>query len=184
MVYGKKGAGMVSVARGLMREHAAEEVGAERMVDAPVFGKRNLLFAGALFLLSLWTLFSFQIAFHVNPFGIGSPHYVAQAEAFLHGRWDLALPAGPHGETDVIVLNGGRHYIVYPPFPAILLMPFVAIFGAATSDVLFTAVLSALIMPLLFLVFEQARANGLSSRGWRANVSIAFLLYFGSIALV
>ncbi|HST88717.1 MAG TPA: hypothetical protein VLJ14_10090, partial [Ktedonobacterales bacterium] len=60
-----------------MRDRAAEGAGTERVADAPVFGRRNLLVAGALFLLSLWTLFSFQIAFHVNPFGIGTPHYVA-----------------------------------------------------------------------------------------------------------
>ena len=185
---------MVSVARGLTRERdIAEGAETERVADAAVFSRRNLLVAAVLFAVALALLIGFQLLFLVDPLGTSTahghpqtypPHYVAQAEAFLHGRWDLALPAGPHGAADVIVLNGGKHYIVYPPFPALLLMPFVAIFGFNTSDVLFTAVLSAMIMPLLFLVLEQARANGLTSRGWRANVSIAFLLYFGSIALV
>ena len=84
--------------------------------------------------------------------------------------------------TDVVLING-KSYIVYPPFPALLLLPFVAVFGLATSDVLFTTVMAALNLPLLFLLFEQVRRNGLTQRRWAENVLIAALCYFGSINL-
>jgi hypothetical protein len=82
----------------------------------------------------------------------------------------------------VIVVNG-KDYIVYPPFPALLLLPFVAVFGLATSDILFTAVAAACNLPLLFLVFEQARQSGLTRRSWIENLIFAALCYYGSINL-
>jgi hypothetical protein len=114
----------------------------------------------------------------INPLSASvTPYFQYQAQSLLHGRLDIAVPAT---KTDIVVIHG-KHYIVYPPFPAILMMPGVAIFGLGFSDVLFTLVLSALNLPLLFLLFEQARANGLTRRTTNENVFIALLLYFGSI---
>jgi len=59
----------------------------------------------------------------------------------------------------------------------------VAIWGLHTSDILFTTVFAAANLGLLFLLFEQARASGLTRRPWLENVIIAILLYFGSINL-
>ena len=124
-----------------------------------MFGRRNLLVAGALFLTALFSLWALQLAFRIHPLGVSdSPYWVYQAESLLHGRWDLDLPASL---ADIVVL-GGKHYIIYPPFPALLFLPFVALFGLHTSDILLTALLSAANLSLLFLLFEQARASGFS----------------------
>ena len=48
-----------------------------------------------------------------------------------------------------------RHYVSFPPFPAVLLLPFVAVFGARTNDVIFTVVLAGLAPPLLFLFLRR-----------------------------
>src|SRR5262249_37748266 len=105
-----------------------------RADTTPVFGHRNLLIALVLFVVALLSLFALQHDFHIPSFGVSAyPHYLYQAESYLHGRWDLPLKPPV---TDIIVING-RNYIVYPPFPAILLMPLVAIFGLSTSDTLF-----------------------------------------------
>ncbi|HEY7985216.1 MAG TPA: hypothetical protein VID73_13650, partial [Ktedonobacterales bacterium] len=104
-------------------------------------------------------------------------HFLFQAQSLLHGRLDIAMPASV---VDVVVVHG-KHYIVYPPLPAILMMPGVAIWGLHFSDVMFTLIFSALNLPLLFFLFEQARADGLTRRGTNENVFIALLLYFGSI---
>ena len=146
----------------------------------PALGKRNLLIAAALFGLTLVSLIGLEHQFRIQPFGVSSaPHFLYQAESLLHGHLDIGLPA----TTVDVVAIGGKSYIVYPPFPAVLLMPFVAIFGLSTSDVFFTTVVAALNMPLLFLLLEQVRENGLTRRGWRANLVITLLLYFGSINL-
>src|SRR5258708_34681456 len=104
---------------------------------------------------------------------------VVRGESLLHGHLDL--PLSPR-TTDIVVVNG-KNYIVYPPFPAVPLMPFVAIFGLSTSDVFFTTVIAALNMPLLFLLLEQVRENGLTRRVWLENLCITLLLYYGSINL-
>jgi len=62
------------------------------------------------------------------------------ADAFLHGRtWlDVRL-----GYQDVIDLNG-HIYVPFAPFPAIALMPIVAIFGPVIADQLETGINAAL----------------------------------------
>lgn len=136
--------------------------------------------AGGLFFVALLSLLAFQSSFHIAHFGTSSaPHFVYQADAFLHGRWNINLPADV---TDVVAING-KNYIIYPLFPALVFVPFVAIWGLATSDIFFTVVCSAISLSLLYLLFEQVRANGLTRRNWLENACIAALCYYGSITL-
>jgi hypothetical protein len=53
------------------------------------------------------------------------------ADAFLHGRTWLDFQPGPN---DVIVGLNGEFYVPFAPFPAIALMPLVAIVGPVTAD--------------------------------------------------
>ena len=53
------------------------------------------------------------------------------ADAFLHGRTWLDFAPGPN---DVIIGGGDRFYVPFAPFPAIALMPLVAITGPVTAD--------------------------------------------------
>lgn len=89
-----------------------------------------------------------------NPSRIGwYDHFVWQADAFLHGRLAIAYPVteGPHVNAyfqDVMPLPsapGSPSYglLPFPPLPAILLMPFVAIFGLGLDDQLLGAILGA-----------------------------------------
>lgn len=147
---------------------------------APALGKRNLLIAVALFVAGVLSLWIFQKAFHLSHLGVSStPYFVYQAQSFLHGHWDL--PLSPK-RTDIVLIHG-KSYIVYPPMPAVVLMPFVAIWGLKTSDILLTVICSALNLSLLFLVLEQARENGFTRRVWMENVCICVLLWYGSISL-
>ncbi len=90
-----------------------------------------------------------------NPGRLGwYDHFVWQADAFLHGRFVIAWPvtSGPHVNAyfqDVMPLPsepGAPSYglLPFPPLPAVLLMPFVAIFGLATDDQLLGAILGAI----------------------------------------
>ena len=90
-----------------------------------------------------------------NPARLGwYDHFVWQADAFLHGRFVIAWPvsSGPHVNAyfqDVMPLPsepGAPSYglLPFPPLPAVLLMPFVAIFGLATDDQLLGAILGAI----------------------------------------
>ena len=57
----------------------------------------------------------------------GASSYAALAEAFLQGRLDIAAKC-PEVDCAVFI---GKTYIVFPPLPAVILMPIVALTGAA-----------------------------------------------------
>ncbi|MBA2381796.1 MAG: hypothetical protein H0V73_06770 [Chloroflexi bacterium] len=58
------------------------------------------------------------------------------ADAFLHGRTSIDLKVIPKGAIGVqdVIPSGGRFYVPFGPFPAILFMPLVAVFGPVTAD--------------------------------------------------
>lgn len=95
-------------------------------------------------------------------------HFVWQAEAFLDGRAAIrypvpAGPAGPGNEhfQDVIVTTGphgeasGYALLAFPPLPAIVLMPFVALWGLATNDQLIAPCIGALDVAIAFWVLGR-----------------------------
>jgi hypothetical protein len=63
-------------------------------------------------------------------FDAGRGDFFYLADAFLHGRTWLDVQLGPN---DVIIV-GGRFYVPFAPFPAIALMPVVAILGPVGAD--------------------------------------------------
>jgi hypothetical protein len=63
-------------------------------------------------------------------FDAGRGDFFYLADAFLHGRTWLTFQPGPY---DVIIV-GDRFYVPFAPFPAIALMPVVAVLGAVTAD--------------------------------------------------
>src|SRR5690242_7605763 len=68
-------------------------------------------------------------------------YYNYLAAALLQGQLHLTiLPRSTHD----LSLFQGHYYLYWPPLPAVLLMPFVALFGVQFSDVAFTIGLAAL----------------------------------------
>ena len=64
-------------------------------------------------------------------FDAGRGDFFYLADAFLHGRtWLDVAASAPY---DVIYVDG-HVYVPFAPFPAIVLMPLVAIVGAVTAD--------------------------------------------------
>ncbi|MHB1846514.1 MAG: hypothetical protein ACYCWW_16960 [Deltaproteobacteria bacterium] len=129
----------------------------------------------ALFGISfaLFAAFSGQKLFHQSL----APQFVYQAEAFLHGRLDIATPPNLNDWARA----GDRWYVSFPPFPAILMMPAALIAGYQLNDVFFTVVVAALNVALLFLVLEQLRRAGDSGRTRTQNAALALLFAFGTL---
>lgn len=84
-------------------------------------------------------------------------HFVWQASAFLHGNTAIDYPVGPTRTSpgnawfqDVLPLydaNGklsGKGILPFPPLPAIVLMPFVAIWGLAFDERIVSVILGGL----------------------------------------
>ena len=88
-----------------------------------------------------------------------APHYVYLAQSLLHGHVDLIqLPPTTY---DLLQFNG-RWFVAGSPMPSILMLPFVAIFGTGFSDVLFSIVLGAIDVALVYSllgVFIHNRAT-------------------------
>jgi hypothetical protein len=88
-------------------------------------------------------------------------HFVWQAHAFLQGRAEIQWPvnSGPFQNgyfQDVLPLPGtGLAQLPFPPLPAIVLLPFVAVFGLETNGAVVAAVLGAVNVALCWLVLVR-----------------------------
>jgi hypothetical protein len=80
-----------------------------------------------------------------------APHYVYLAEAMLHGRLDLTQPPSSY---DLLIYEG-RAYVAGSPMPALMMLPFVAVFGSGLSDILFTVVVGTLNVMLVHSLFRR-----------------------------
>ena len=74
--------------------------------------------------------------------------YVLFAESLLHGN--LKLP--PMDNYGDMIFFHGNYYLPYPPLPALILMPFVAVFGASQVNTVAVATIMACIS--IYLVYK------------------------------
>jgi len=134
-------------------------------------------------------------------------HFTYLADGWLHGRLDLASnppnendwarvefrTVGPtdrfyplHGpsltvDKDEIVSRSWIRYVSFPPFPAVLMLPFVAIWHLAFNDVLFTVIWAAFNPVLLFLLLRKLQRRGYSKRSVADDLWLTAMLGAGSV---
>ncbi len=97
-------------------------------------------------------------------------HFAWQAQAWLDGAFSIEYPVaasadGPGNEyfNDVVPVVGadglptGRGMIPFPPLPAAVLLPFVAVLGLAVDQVLLAVVIGALDVAVAFWVLGRLR---------------------------
>ena len=124
-------------------------------------GERRILliwespFSSGLMALTVYFLFALGHggSFHASPLA----YYNYLADAFVHGQLHLRLLP-----TDVLDLSyfQGQYFLYWSPFPAILLMPFVALLGVQFSDIIFTLIIGALNVSLVGLLLRKACRRG------------------------
>lgn len=113
-----------------------------------------------LFALVFYALLALQYGL-ITPAG-SFAYFNYLADAFLHGQMHLRIV--PPSQLDLSLFDG-RYYLYWGPFPAVLLMPLVALFGVTFSDVIFTFTIGAFNVGLVALVLRYAfrrRVIGLS----------------------
>ena len=104
-----------------------------------------------------------------------------QADAFLQGRAEIPYPVseGPYRNDyfqDVLPVAPGRAQIPFPPLPAIVLLPFVAVWGLGTNGAAVAAGLGAVNVVLCWLMLL-----GVTPR--RSAALLGTLFYgFGTVA--
>ncbi|MDF1565603.1 MAG: hypothetical protein P1V51_21375 [Deltaproteobacteria bacterium] len=107
-----------------------------------------------------------------------APHFIYQGRAWLAGQ--LHLEVDPPDQEDW-ARKGDRFYVSFPPFPAVAMLPFVALFGYQFVDTSFTVFFGALNVLLFFLLLERLSRTGDSPRSRRENLIFALLLGFGTV---
>jgi hypothetical protein len=110
-------------------------------------------------------------------------HYALLADAWLHGRQDLAYGPPHYAANNDFASYQGKTYVTFPPFPAVLMVPFVALSGSAENfrDGQFVIWLGGLAPALLFLVLEKLRRTGRSTRSEQDDVLLSVLLAMGTV---
>jgi hypothetical protein len=75
-----------------------------------------------------------------------------------------------------------RHYVSFPPTPALLMLPAAAIWHYNVNDVLITLLFAAANALLLFMLLAVLRRKGYSTRSTKELLVLVFLYSFGTIA--
>jgi hypothetical protein len=74
-----------------------------------------------------------------------------------------------------------RWYVSFPPFPAAVILPAVAVAGVDLYDRLFWALLAGLAPAFLFVLLRFLSESGRSGRGLRDNLLLTGLFAFGTV---
>ncbi|HEX2979723.1 MAG TPA: hypothetical protein VHO48_05635 [Anaerolineaceae bacterium] len=99
------------------------------------------------------------------------------ADAFLHGRLYLIDPESTH---DLTFFNN-HWYVPNPPLPALVLLPFVALFGHdSINTVLVSNLIGAINIVLIYLALEKATANGMIPTRRSGNLTLVALFALGT----
>jgi hypothetical protein len=162
---------------------ASREHGAVAALRAPADARRRGLL-GALGIYALVTLVLLACAPpDVLTTHTRYNHFALLAEAWLEGRLDLGGAPPAYAQNNDFALFDGKWFVVFPPFPSVLLLPLVALSGSAEAvcDGRFFLLLAGLAPAALFLVLETLRQRGESKRSELENVALACLFCFGSV---
>ncbi|MFT5357853.1 MAG: hypothetical protein ACI9KE_005090 [Polyangiales bacterium] len=124
-------------------------------------------------------------------------HYAHLANSWLEGRLDHG--ANPPGTNDWACFDTElkdlcpnnrfsfsdheryRWYVSFPPFPAAVIAPAVAVLGVDMPDRFYWALIAALGPAFLWLLFRRLRETRRSSRTWREDLALTLLFAFGSV---
>lgn len=124
-----------------------------------------------------------------------APHFIYQAKAWLEGRLDLDPQVLPNLEDWACVRNvggekvrcegpvqpGDKWYVSFPPFPALVMLPFVALHGYQFNDTSFGVFVGALAVAFFYSLLRFLSREGESNRSENDNVLLALLLPFGTL---
>jgi hypothetical protein len=102
-------------------------------------------------------------------FDAGRPDLFYLADAFLHGG--VTIP--PLGPYDVVPAAGGKVYVPFGPFPAVVMMPLVWVIGPAQADrwqPIVNSVIAAADVGLAFWLARRAGVTGIGTRLWIATL--------------
>jgi hypothetical protein len=161
--------------------NANDEQPARRSWLEPESRSRRLIFGFGIYLacLVVFALIAGDRLTTHTPYN----HFAHLADAWLHGRQDLRGGApGYAGNNDFAVFEG-KTFISFPPFPAVLMLPFVWLAGSPENfrDGQFVVWLAGIGPAVLFLVLEKLRRTKRTERTEKENLQLALIFAFGTV---
>jgi hypothetical protein len=159
-----------------------------------------LRMVGAAYRVELWLFvgaFVLFAAFSSQRFWRQSaaPHFVYQAKAWLEGRGDIDPEVLPNIEDWACVREvggvkqrcegplrpGDRWYSSFPWFPAVVMLPFVAVNGYQLNDTSFGVIVAALALALVYALLRLLSEQEGTQRTPGDNAALAALLGVGTV---
>ncbi|MEZ4294931.1 MAG: hypothetical protein R3B70_08130 [Polyangiaceae bacterium] len=110
-------------------------------------------------------------------------HFALLAECWLNGRLDMGgAPPAYTGNND-FALHDGKFFVSFPPFPAVLMVPFVKLAGSAErlKDGQVMLWFAGVAPAVLFLALEKLRRGGRNERTMFENAGLAAVFALGSV---
>ena len=104
-------------------------------------------------------------------------YFVPLADAFLHGR--LYVTEAPSWLSELVPAAVGW-YVPYPPMPAVVLLPFVALFGPELPQQVISSLAGAASVGLLFLAIGRLGVHGRTRFGLIAVFAFGTVLWWGA----
>jgi len=114
---------------------------------------------------------TFIIYFFTSPKNTPYNYFILLADAFINHRFYLL--ENPPWLSELITFHS-KHYVVFPPMPAILLTPLVMIFGSQFSQTIFSIFLGSLNPVILYSLLRKIRISP------RTVLITVFFFAFGS----
>jgi hypothetical protein len=110
-------------------------------------------------------------------------HYALLADAWLHRRLDLGHPPPAYTQNNDFAEFQGRYFVSFPPFPALILLPWVRLAGSPENlrDGQIWLWLAGLGPALLFLVLEKLRRMGESQHSELEHLALTGIFAFGTV---
>ncbi|MEM7137217.1 MAG: hypothetical protein AAF500_11595 [Myxococcota bacterium] len=126
-------------------------------------------------------------------------HYSHLAQAWLDGRLDLGTR--PQGTNDWACFDTTmrrscpprydtsaadapsryRWFVSFPPLPAVIVLPWVAIFGVSVWDHILWVLIAGTVPAIFFVFLRRLRRTGVTDRRQFEDLLVTALLAFGSV---
>jgi hypothetical protein len=110
-------------------------------------------------------------------------HFALLADGWRQGRLDLGGPPPAYTGNNDFCHFDGKWYVAFPPFPALLLLPILALIKdpERVHDGRFFLWAAGVAPALLFLALEKLRRFGRSELGELGNIGLSLSFAFGSV---
>jgi len=146
-----------------------------------------------LFLVSYAVLASFSSERFLRQ--SAAPHFIYQAQSWLEGRLDVDPEVLPNLEDWACVRQvdgkkvrcegplrpGDTWYVSFPSFPAVVMLPFVALHGYQFNDTSFGVFTGALAVALFYALLRFLAKEGETEKDRNENIALALILAFGTL---